>query len=307
MVFGGSDDKDKDGSKKPAESVEPAVDAGSELGVSGVSASWTKDYDGMPCIVVSYQWTNNGEENASAGVKLDISAYQNGVELGMAISPESGHDSGSSLLDLKPGATATVTKAWQLSDTSSVVEVEFTRMFRDEPKLAMEFDPAEGGFVAASSGGQDAPPATDSAADPATGIDGQDPAEKLPDGAGYVNGHYVEAKSAFMTTDYEGGPVIVVTFSWTNNGDEAYSSMSQVMAKAFQGGVELENAIGVSNRDMFDPEPYMLEIKPGASIDVQRAFLVRDMGSSVEFEIGTLFGTGDPVVKTFVPSELEQY
>lgn len=291
-VFGGKDD-----SKEPAASADPAA----ELGVSNVSVAWTKDYDGTPCVVVSYDWTNNGDETASAGVKLDIDAFQNGVELGMAISPESGEDAGSFLRDLKPGATATVTKSWKLSDTSSVVEVEFTRMFRDEPKLSVEFDPADGGFVAASSGGQDTPVET------VTPAEVQEPSEQLPDGAGYVNGHYVEAKSAFMTTDYEGTPVIVVTFSWTNNGDEAYSSMSQVMAKAFQDGVELENAVGVSNRDMFDPEPYMLEIKPGASIDVQRAFLVRDTGSPVEFEMGTLFGTGDPVVNTFVPSELEQY
>lgn len=291
-VFGGKDD-----GKEPAASADPAV----QLGVSNVSAAWTKDYDGTPCVVVSYDWTNNGDDTASAGVKLDVGAFQNGVELGMAIFPESGEDAGSSLRDLKPGATATVTKSWKLSDTSSVVEVEFTRMFRDEPKLSVEFDPADGGFVAASSGGQDMPVET------VTPAEVQEPSEQLPDGAGYVNGHYVEAKSAFMTTDYEGTPVIVVTFFWTNNGDEAYSSMSQVMAKAFQDGVELENAVGVSNRDMFDPEPYMLEIKPGASIDVQRAFLVRDTGSPVEFEMGTLFGTGDPVVKTFVPSELEQY
>lgn len=292
--------------------VDNPVDAAAELGVTDVSAVWTTDYSGAPCVVVSCEWTNNSDKDSSALGALDVDAFQGGVSCELAIGAEDGHDSGSSMLSLKPGAKATVTNAFVLRDTASPVTVEFTKLFCDEPKLEFQFDPSSGGFdtvaqtdapendIGTVSGAPTDTPETLS--DPVETTGGED----CPAGTGYVGKHYVETKGAILSTDYEGSPVIVVTFAWTNNGDKGLSSMSQIMAKCFQNGVELESAVGIMNDDVFDVNPYMAEIKPGASIDVQRAFLLRDVGEPVLFEMGGLFGSDDPVSMTFAPAELEQ-
>lgn len=75
--------------------------------------------------------------------------------------------------------------------------------------------------------------------------------------------------------------------------------MSQIMGKAFQNGIEIESALYLYDNDLFDGSPYMLEIKPGATLDVQRAFQLSDPSAPVEFELGELFGTGDKVTKVF--------
>lgn len=283
------------------ERIDVSVDAAIELGVSNVSATWTKDYSGAPCIVVSYEWTNNGDDDSSALTVLDVDAFQGGVSCELAIGAENGHDSGSSMLKLKPGATATVTNAFVLRDATSVVTVEFTKLFRDEPKLEFQFDPSSAGLDVGIA--PETPidiPETPSDLVETTG------GEDLPAGAGYVGEHYVETKEAILSTDYEGNPVIVVTFAWTNNSDKGLSSMSEIMAKCFQDGVELESAVGIMNDEILDGKPYMTEIKPGASVDVQRAFLLRDTSNPVLFEMDELFGSDNPVSMTFTLSELEQ-
>lgn len=99
-----------------------------------------------------------------------------------------------------------------------------------------------------------------------------------------------------VTTDYEGKPAIIVTYTWTNDSDKATSFMVAVSAKAFQNGVQLDTGI-VSD---IDAQSSMSEIKPGATATVQQAYVLDDQ-SDVTVECTELISFDNTVIaeKTF--------
>lgn len=90
-------------------------------------------------------------------------------------------------------------------------------------------------------------------------------------------------------TDYEGMPAVLVTYSWTNNSDEAISAAAALSLKAFQNGVQLETGIVASD---IDSEGYMAEVKPGAGTTFQMAYLIDDQ-SDVTVEVSELISFDD--------------
>ena len=116
--------------------------------------------------------------------------------------------------------------------------------------------------------------------------------------SGKVGDYTVVIKSATVTTDYEGNPAIVVNYNWTNGSTETKMALTAVLAKAFQDGVQLDSAMMLS--DNYTPNT-ATELKPGASLDVQAAFVLRNTTSPVEFELSEAFAfDNDQVVaKTF--------
>lgn len=118
-------------------------------------------------------------------------------------------------------------------------------------------------------------------------------------GAGELDGYPVEIKSAALANDYDGNQAIIVTYSWTNNGEETTSAVSSFLEKAFQGGVELDSAI-VEKSDIYDSDLKWKDIKPGTTFEVQCAFVLRDSSSPVEIEITKAFSfCNDIVTKEF--------
>ncbi len=123
-------------------------------------------------------------------------------------------------------------------------------------------------------------------------------------GSGDLGNYHVEIKGASLTTDYEGNPTVVITYAWTNNSDDTTTSLSSVHAKAFQDGVQLENAI-VMNEEAFDSSGYMKEVRPGTTIDIQNAFALTSETSTIEIEIEELISFSDEkVVMDFDPATL---
>ncbi|WP_172136004.1 DUF5067 domain-containing protein [Adlercreutzia sp. ZJ473] len=94
-----------------------------------------------------------------------------------------------------------------------------------------------------------------------------------------------------VTTDYEGNPAAVVTYTFTNNSDEATSFMVAIHDQCFQNGVQLELAL-VSD---LDSSRTMSEIKPGASITVQQAYALDDQ-SDLTVECTELISLDDTVL-----------
>ena len=86
------------------------------------------DYEGKPAAVLTFELTNNKTENSNF-MDYTVKAFQNGKSLESAIfmdTPE-GYDAGSSMTELQPGATGTVTLGYVLEDDSPVtVEVDGT-------------------------------------------------------------------------------------------------------------------------------------------------------------------------------------
>lgn len=105
----------------------------------------------------------------------------------------------------------------------------------------------------------------------------------------------VTIDDASLSTDYQGNPAVIVTYTWTNNSDKATSFAVALHAKCFQDGVQCDTAI-VTGTD----SNYMTEVKPGASSTVQLAYAVSGT-SDVTIEVTDLISFSDEILaeKTF--------
>lgn len=105
----------------------------------------TEDYQGHPAIVITYQWTNNSDQTTNAMSVLLENAYQNGVQMdGAIVVSTPGYQSGTSIRNLRPGTSASVHRAFLLSDASSPVEFEVSEFILSSGDvLSAIFDPAE--------------------------------------------------------------------------------------------------------------------------------------------------------------------
>lgn len=100
--------------------------------------------------------------------------------------------------------------------------------------------------------------------------------------------YVVEIKSTSMTQDYEGNPVVIVTYSWTNNSSETTTPMSSVTTKVFQDGIGLDGIYIVGSED-YDPDTTTTEVRPGTTIDVQEAFSLNNVTAPIEVEISEAY------------------
>lgn len=117
------------------------------------------------------------------------------------------------------------------------------------------------------------------------------------DGKGTLGKYDIEILTAEQGKDYEGKAILTVTYSWTNNSDKATSFSFAFSDKAYQGGIECQRSY-VTNI-MSDDNKDTADIKPGASIEVTRSYLLNDK-SDVEVEVSELISFSDKVVsKTF--------
>lgn len=94
-----------------------------------------------------------------------------------------------------------------------------------------------------------------------------------------------------LVKDYEGKDAIIVDYTFTNLSEKDTSFMVAVSDKAFQNGVELETAIIMDNK-AFDSSASMKDIKKGATLKVQQAFILSDK-SDVTIEVKELFSFND--------------
>ena len=93
----------------------------------------------------------------------------------------------------------------------------------------------------------------------------------------------VTIDGARVAENYNGEKVVVVTFTFTNNSDDAQAFLYATSVDVYQNGVELDLAF------LTDIESNgSNKIKPGASITTEQAYLLNDM-SDIEVEVSELF------------------
>lgn len=99
-----------------------------------------EDYEGNKMIVVNYDFTNNSEDTVMPLMALEGKAFQDGVQLELAIAFDSSvYDAGIEQKELKPGASLSgCQKAYVLS-SESPVEFEFGELF-GSPVLTKTFE-----------------------------------------------------------------------------------------------------------------------------------------------------------------------
>lgn len=96
--------------------------------------------------------------------------------------------------------------------------------------------------------------------------------------------YVVTIDGAETSTDYDGNPAIIVTYTFTNNAEEATSFWVALSTEVYQDGVQLEQTYV----EGMDSDAEMKNIKTGASIEVQVAYAL-DSTSEVEVEVYELF------------------
>lgn len=139
----------EESSAAPESSEAPTAQDSGTIGDYSVTigdARLSKDREGNDVIIVSYEFTNNGEESSSFIFAVNDTAYQDGVELDTAYFVEDDtYDTDSQMKDIKTGGTLTVENAYVLSSATSPVEVDVEEIFSwedDAPVLTKTFDPA---------------------------------------------------------------------------------------------------------------------------------------------------------------------
>lgn len=79
-----------------------------------------KDFAGKPCLLVYYDYTNNGSSPSSAMVDVNIQAYQNGKACDASIPEENDASIDNFMKEIEPGKTVNVCQVFSLSDESNV-------------------------------------------------------------------------------------------------------------------------------------------------------------------------------------------
>ncbi|EOI01678.1 hypothetical protein UAY_01086 [Enterococcus moraviensis ATCC BAA-383] len=138
-----SKDKKETTTSKVVKKSEPETPAETDAGDLGdyhvviKELTLAKDYNGEDVGVIDYEFTNNSDKNAMFLTSITTKAFQNGVALQLAIMTESGYVD--SMTEIQPGATLNLKVPYKLTDMTTPISVEATKLFSDKVKLTKEF------------------------------------------------------------------------------------------------------------------------------------------------------------------------
>lgn len=120
--------------------------------------------------------------------------------------------------------------------------------------------------------------------------------------SGNLGNYHVEIKAGRLAENEDGSTAIVIKFAWTNNSDKTTSASLAFMEAAFQNGIEIDSCYPSE----YDRDSYGKDIRPGATLEVERAFKLASETAPVEVEITRFLGDDNEVVTaTFNPEELK--
>lgn len=121
---------------------------------------------------------------------------------------------------------------------------------------------------------------------------------------GVFGDYVVYVEGARLTSDYEGKPAIIVSYNFTNYSEESQSFWTAFADTLYQNGVGLSTAVLLD--DSYNEMSQTQEIKKGASITVEKAYVLNDSESDIEVEITDWLGFSDNVyIETIVLSEIK--
>lgn len=147
------------------------------------------------------------------------------------------------------------------------------------------------GGAAASSESDDVAPASGAAAQQVDEQSGAASAQQTDAQTEEPAAYGVAIDGCRVTEDYEGKPAAVVSYTFTNNSDDAVSFAVALNPQVFQNGVQLNTAIGAD----WDSEKYLSDVKPGASTTVEIGYKLEDE-SDITVEVTELISFDDTVL-----------
>ena len=120
--------------------------------------------------------------------------------------------------------------------------------------------------------------------------------ETASKGEGVLGNYTVTVKDSFVATNMSDENVLVVTYSFTNHGEDAAAMMYAIVDKLFQNGVELSAAYNTIGIEGYDGEAIMKSIQPGVTLDVQQAYKLNDTTTDVEVQLSEFISLSDDTV-----------
>ena len=116
----------------------------------------------------------------------------------------------------------------------------------------------------------------------------------------------VSVNSARVTRDYEGNPTLVVTYNFTNYGTVGETFWSRVTDTCYQNDIGLNEAYTLCNGDSFKEDSCDQKVKNGATILVEKAYVLNDTETDVVVELCDYLSLDyNTYTKTISLSEIE--
>ncbi len=110
----------------------------------------------------------------------------------------------------------------------------------------------------------------------------------------------IEIKSCRLAKSYDGEDVVIITYGFTNNSDEATSFIGTIDANVFQNGIGLNEAYILADSANYKPDNQSKQIQKGATLDVEVAYTLNDSTTDIVVEVEEYFSFTDyKITKTF--------
>ena len=110
----------------------------------------------------------------------------------------------------------------------------------------------------------------------------------------------IDIKSCRIAEDYEGKPVVIITYGFTNNGKDSAAFYTSVTEEVYQNGIGLNESYVVADSANYDSSNQTKEIKTGSTLDVEVAYELNDTTTDVEVEVTEWISFSDKkLTKTF--------
>lgn len=128
-----------------------------------------------------------------------------------------------------------------------------------------------------------------------------DNTEEISGGNNSNLGNYiVDIVSCRIAEDYEGKPVVIVKYKFTNNSDNAEAFLYAIDANVYQNGIGLNEAWSIDASANYDNSNQTKEIKKGATLEVEVAYKLNDTKTDIEVEVEESFSlNGNKITKMF--------
>ena len=89
-----------------------------------------------------------------------------------------------------------------------------------------------------------------------------------------------------IVEDYEGNPALIVFFVWTNGTEDTTMFEVPYLMSAYQDGIGLDSATISCEHEYYElTDNLWREVRPGATLEMAKAFSLRSDSSIVEIEV----------------------
>ena len=110
----------------------------------------------------------------------------------------------------------------------------------------------------------------------------------------------IEILSCRLAEDYYGKPIVIVKYGFTNNDDDAIAFYLAATDNVYQNGIGLNECYVTDKSANYSSDNQMKEIKKGATIEVEVAYVLNDITTPIEVEVSRFISFSDKkVTKTF--------